>query len=587
MTPSRLYTAFVACSLTGAVWAQVPNPTTTNKVENAQVMPTPVFRVDVVSRTIKSINYHHRQGSTEVGLEGSSLQPRARGEAKIDSKTGATKVDLRVERLTPAQTIGHEYLTYVAWAITPEGRAQNLGELMLDDDHARLQAATELQAFGLLVTAEPYYAVTQPSDVIVMEGVVKRGTEGTITPIEAKYELLPRGSYTAKLPAADHILARQNGREIPNDLLQARHSVAIANAAGASTYAADTMSKANTDLFNAEAYLKSKGDTKKIQTLARNVTQLAEDARIISVKKAEEERLEAERQAAAARVAAAQTAAEQEMRRRELAETERRVALEREESARLRAEQEARERRRVEEEKLALADARRSAEAALKEAERTRAEAEAQAAAARTEAQQANAQVALAAREREAAEAAKRDADAARSAALAEADKARAMAQQAEADRLRLRQQLYEQLNLILVTRESARGLIVNMSDVLFATGKADLKPGAREKLAKISGIVLAHPGLKLEVEGHTDSVGSDSMNQTLSERRAESVRSYLVSQGIRRESITARGFGESRPVADNNNAAGRQANRRVELVVSGEPIQAPSGALPTEGGRR
>jgi outer membrane protein OmpA-like peptidoglycan-associated protein len=144
---------------------------------------------------------------------------------------------------------------------------------------------------------------------------------------------------------------------------------------------------------------------------------------------------------------------------------------------------------------------------------------------------------------------------------------------QAEQEKAQLREQLRQQLNAILETRETARGLIVNLSDVLFDTGKYTLKPGAREKLAKIAGIVLAHPGLKLEVEGHTDSIGGDEMSQRLSERRAETVRSYLVAQNLPPDSMTAHGFGKTQPVA--TNAAGRQLNRRVELVVSGDPIGA------------
>jgi outer membrane protein OmpA-like peptidoglycan-associated protein len=145
--------------------------------------------------------------------------------------------------------------------------------------------------------------------------------------------------------------------------------------------------------------------------------------------------------------------------------------------------------------------------------------------------------------------------------------------QQAEQERAELRDRLLKQFNMILETRDSARGLIVNMSDVLFDFGKHSLRPAAREKLAKISGIVLSHPGLRLEVEGHTDSVGSDEFNQKLSEQRAGGVREYLVSQGLNDGTVTARGFGESQPVASNDNAAGRQQNRRVELVVSGEVI--------------
>lgn len=136
-----------------------------------------------------------------------------------------------------------------------------------------------------------------------------------------------------------------------------------------------------------------------------------------------------------------------------------------------------------------------------------------------------------------------------------------------------MRAQLLAQLNSILQTRDTARGLIVNMSDVLFDTGKYTLKPGAREKLAKISGIVLAHPGLNLQIEGYTDSVGSDQFNQTLSEQRANAVRDYLVQNGVVDSAVTAKGFGKADPVATNDTADGRQRNRRVQLVVTGDVI--------------
>ena len=179
-------------------------------------------------------------------------------------------------------------------------------------------------------------------------------------------------------------------------------------------------------------------------------------------------------------------------------------------------------------------------------------------------------------------EAARQAADRARAEALTAADRAggrtrrrrgpgasgRGRAAQAERERAELREKLQQQLNIILETRESARGLIVNMSDVLFDTASANLKPGAREKLARVAGVLLAYPGLDLDVEGHTDSVGSDDYNQSLSERRAESVRAYLVRQGIPRGDHRRQGFGESQPVVANATAAGRQQNRRVELVI-------------------
>jgi outer membrane protein OmpA-like peptidoglycan-associated protein len=164
---------------------------------------------------------------------------------------------------------------------------------------------------------------------------------------------------------------------------------------------------------------------------------------------------------------------------------------------------------------------------------------------------------------------------------------AREAAQRAEEERTKMRAELVRQFNIVLATRESARGLIVNMSDVLFDTGRHTLKPGAREKLAKIAGIILAHPGLKIEVEGHADSTGGPAINQPLSEKRAESVRTYLVQQGVDSAAITSICFGDTKPVADNNTAAGRQANRRVELVVNGPMLTKPEASGAYNGGRQ
>jgi outer membrane protein OmpA-like peptidoglycan-associated protein len=363
--------------------------------------------------------------------------------------------------------------------------------------------------------------------------------------------------YSQRLPGAERTWSLKTGKEAPPALTQAMHAIAIAKSMGAEQHAADTLRKAENDLHNAEAFFNSKTNEKQIQTVARNATQLAEDARLISVKRTEQARLEAERQAAADRVAAAQTAAEREARQRELADSERRLAQEREQAARMRADQEERQR--------ALAvQARIAAEAAAQQA-RDRAEQERVAALSRQ-------QQLTAEQDRLRAEQQRLQTEAER--ARAEAQRLEQARLQAESDRQRMRDQLREQLNAVLVTRETARGLIVNMSDVLFDTARHSLRPAAREKLARVSGILSLHSDLVLEVEGHTDSVGSDSYNQGLSERRAESVKQYLISQGVKSESITSRGFGESQPVADNSTAAGRQQNRRVEIVVSGESIR-------------
>jgi outer membrane protein OmpA-like peptidoglycan-associated protein len=415
------------------------------------------------------------------------------------------------------------------WAITPEGRAENLGELQIRDER-KVRVTTELQAFGLIVTAEPYFAVTQPSDVVVMENAVKEGTEGRIEAIDARYELLKRGTYVMNHDYAQlKVKAPEPGA--PLDLAEARNAVALSRVAGADEYAPEEYAKAERLLREAEEARAQRKSGNTVQQPARQAVQTAEDARIIALQRQEEAFQARERALAAQREADA--------------------------LARARAEEEARLR----------ADAERSAaEAARLEAERQRLAAEAAKAAA--DRAQAEAEQARLAAERE-----RLAAEAARAAAEGQAQAARDAALAAEREKAALRDQLRVQLNEVLETRETARGLIVNLSDVLFDFNKATLRPGAREKLAKVAGIVLAHPGLKMEAEGHADAIGSDQYNQQLSERRADSVRTFLVQQGITADAIVAEGFGESRPVATNGTAEGRQRNRRVELVVSGEPI--------------
>ncbi|HVX67145.1 MAG TPA: OmpA family protein [Bryobacteraceae bacterium] len=493
----KLFVALLGMVAFAAAQAQVETPQT----------GTPVYKVTAVSRTIKAVNYHHRTGTTSIDFRGTSLMPEAKGRARVESRMGSTKVETDVDHLLPPGTYGPEFLTYVLWAVTPEGRAQNLGELTPDGDHAKLLSTTELQAFGLIVTAEPYFAVTQPSDVVVMENFVSGDTTGTIQPIEAKYELLPRGAYTMNRTDLQPVQINPKG---PLQVAEAENAVRIARLAGAEAYAADTLQKAQVDLQNAQGLVNRGNTRKQAETAARGATQAAEDARLITIRKLREERLAAERAAAAQREAQAKAEAEQEAQRRAAAEADAK----------------------------AQTQARAEAEAEQQRAERARLEAELAAE--------------RAARER------------------AEAEHAR---QQAENEKTELRTRLRDQLNAVLETRDTARGLIVNVSDVLFDTGSATLRPGAREKLARVAGILQAQPGLRLEVEGHTDSVGSEEYNQRLSERRAEAVREYLVGQGLPPDSVAARGFGKDNPVASNATASGRQQNRRVEMVVSGDII--------------
>jgi outer membrane protein OmpA-like peptidoglycan-associated protein len=531
--------------LAGTAFAQTsPNPTQQIGATTQQGS-TPLFRITVVGHTTPAINYRPRKGDTKVDFTGTALSPLATGNATVEGKKGYIDIDAKFDKLAPPTQFGPEYLTYVLWAVTPEGRSTNLGEVQVKDDEARIHVTTELQAFGMIVTAEPYFAVTQPSDVVVLENSVRNNTKGNVDVIQAKFDLLKRGTY----------LMNQDTRQLklkplepgaPLDLAEARNAVMLARFAGADRYSDDTYIKATRLLTDAEQAQARHRNTNEVMMPARQAVQTAEDARLIALQRQEDEAEAQQRASAKQREDAALDRARSEESARKQAEIDRLTA----EAARLSAERD-----------------RAAAEAARQAADAARLAAD-------NQAQQARALADQAARDKAAAEAARAAAESARAAAEANAAKA-------EHEKAELRDQLRQQLNQILETRESARGLIVNLSDVLFDTGSATLKPGTREKLAKVAGILLAHRGLKLQVEGHTDSVGSADYNQRLSENRASSVRAYLVEQGIAPNAIGTAGFGETMPVASNDTPAGRQQNRRVELVVSGESIGAGTSANP------
>ena len=491
----------------------------------------PVFRVNVFARTTKAVNYRHRGGSTTVDFRGTDLMPAVGGHAKVDGKAGRLAIGAELTHLQPATSFGGQYLTYVLWAITPEGRAVNLGEILPSEGgKSKIDVTTDLQAFGLIVTAEPYYAVVRPSNKVVAENVLRAETKGFEEPIDAKFDVLEGSQYTIDVPA-EKLPASQAGPNAPLDLLEARNAVAIAKAAGAQQYAPDSLTKAEDMLQRAEDYLQRKQGRTPIGTAARGASQMAEDARVLTLRRKEQERLDTERRAREEAQAKAEADAEAARKNAQDAQAQ------------------------------AAEDARRRAEAE----------------AANAEAQQRQA-AALAAQQQ-----AQADADAARLAAeeaarqKAEADQQRAAAeqgrQQAEQQKEEMRARLLAQLNQVLQTRDTARGLIVSMPDVLFDFNKYTLKSEARERLARISGIVLAYPDLRLNIEGYTDSIGTDQYNQTLSEKRAATVRDYLISSGVSINNVIAQGFGKADPVADNSTAAGRKLNRRVDMVVSGDVI--------------
>ncbi len=492
-----------------------------------------------VSRVMKAI--HYRQGSNlKIAFQATDLLRGASGEAKVEGKKASITVDAKFQGLEDATKFGLEYLTYVLWAVSPQGRAESLGELVVEHGNAHLKALTEMQTFGMIITAEPYFAVSQPGNTVVAESVVPGGmAQGE--DIEAKYELLGRGTYTSANEKIQNAIFGID-RTTPMQLFEARNAVRIAHIAAGEKYARSILPKADQQLMQAEMAYRQKQGRSVIESAAREAAQTAEEGRMMAVKQRGEDE-------AQAKAAAEQAAAES-----------------REAQARADAGAEAKRRANAEE-------AQKQAEAAKAEAEQAKAEAQ-------QAAQQAAQAAQEAARQKEEAERAKAEAVAQQQALVAETAKAQQAAaqseqlrQQAEAEKQELRGRLLKQLNTILATRDTARGLIANMSDVLFKTGSFELLPGARERLAKVSGVLLAYPTLHVQIEGHTDSVGGDDYNQQLSEKRASAVRDYFVQQGISAESIEARGFGKTQPIASNEAPEGRQQNRRVELVLSGEAI--------------
>jgi outer membrane protein OmpA-like peptidoglycan-associated protein len=460
--------------------------------DQAATQPS-VININIsVSRTVQAVSYPNNTSSS-IAFTGTPLLPFAKGQAKVENKKGVITIQAELQKMTPANTLGPEFLTYVLWAITPEGRARNLGEFQLNGDKSKLSVTTQLPNFAMIVTAEPYFAVSYASEEVVLQGVPGSDTKGQITPVVA--QLLSRSTYHES-----QLQPLTIDPKVPLIVYEAQNALRIAKLQGAEKYAPNAWASAQQSQAQMEDYIARK-QKNPILTAARSTTQQAEDARSIAVKAEAEEKVAQAKQAEADRAAAA---AQRE--------------------AQLKAEQEA--------------EAQRSAEAQALAAKEAQARADAEAAA-RKSAAEANAAV--------------------------EAQK-------------RLRAQLLAQLNAVLQTVDTPRGLVVTMADVLFASGKYELSQPATLALAKMSGVILAHPGLTLKIAGYTDSTGSDEFNLKLSGQRADAVRTFLVQQGLNPASVTSMGMGSADPVASNDTAAGRQQNRRVEIVVSGEAIGTTGG---------
>ena len=522
--PAFLPMAAITLSFSLQAHAQDPNPTAVAPgAKSAEVIAqsengTYVYHVKVVQRDLDAVNYLNRNGSTNVGFEGTNLMQGARGEAKVDSKTGKTNIDAHFSGMTPANGYGPEYLTYVLWAISADGRPQNLGELELSGNKANLQVTCPFQSFGMIVTAEPYFAVSTPSDVIVLQNVFRKDTVGVLQTVNVHYTLLPKGLYANTEGSKSNSNPITDREHTPLALFEAYNAQRIALAAGADKYSPDIMQEVQQDITNAQAIQDGKHrDVHMEFTDARQAVQRAEDARLTTLRKQAAER---QQQAQQAKVEAQQQAAQSQVQA-----------------------------------------------------------AEAQAAADRAAAQRAQAEAQKAQAEVAAADARAKTAEAEHNAQVANENAARA-----QGDVQALREKLLAQLNAVLQTRETPRGLVVNLSDVLFDTGKYTLKSNTQVSLAKVATILELYQGLKVQVEGYTDSTGSPANNQKLSENRADAVRDFMANNGVPQGNITAQGFGASDFVADNGSAAGRAQNRRVELIVSGDAIGVQTTTGPAAG---
>lgn len=478
---------------------------------------------DVISKSIKAVGYQVGGGSTKVIFVGTTAAPQASGEAKVDAKTGGTSIELKVTAMPQPTTLGAEFLTYVLWTITPDGSTTNIAEIPIDKQgNGKLSATAQSQTFALIVTAEPYFAVELPSELVVLENDTKKNTKGKIYP-DNDYKLMKRSQYSKM---GNPLALTPDLKKVPLDMYEARNAVDIAKSQKAEQYAPEVFAKAQSSLQQAENSLASQASKAQIITNARQTIQFAEDARALSAERQEAERIQQEKEAAAAAA-----------------------------GAKAKAEADA----------AATAEAKRQAELTAAKEAQMRAEAAAQSAQQRAEAEAKAAQQ-------------KAAADAAAAVLQAKEQAAREEAARAQAATAALRAQLLQQLNEVLQTTDTPRGLVVNMADVLFETAKYALSQDAQLKLAKLSGIIQAHPGLNLAIEGYTDTTGTPDFNLKLSQQRSDAVQQFLISQGMAANTITSAGMGQADPVADNSTAAGRKLNRRVEIIVSGEVIGAKIG---------
>jgi outer membrane protein OmpA-like peptidoglycan-associated protein len=475
-----------------------------------------------MERTVKAVNYQYRSGPTAIDFRGTVLLPESKGDAAVESKAGRTVIDAGFSHLPAPSRFGREYLTYVLWAITPEGHPKNLGEIIPgSSDKAKTHVTTDLQAFGMIVTAEPYAAVRQPSDVVVMENEIRPDTIGSIEPVQVRYELMPRHGYTYNKPA--DFKSENEGPKVSMgeyetllELYQAQNAIQIAQASGAAKYGGEVLSKAQTQLQNAQSLHDRKMDKSLVIAAAREASQTAEDARALADQRAKD-----------AEIASARSSIEHE---REL-----RVAAE----------------ARAENAQQALhaqtqGQAAQAESAAQAEITANRMQQEEMRQTPPTPLQSTPAQAI--------------DYSTIKPPPPIQAD---------DRPQRELRASLAQRLNTCFPSSDTPRGLVATMSGLDFRG--ATLDEHELSKISQLAALVTSHPGLTVEVEGHSDNASPEA--ERLAASRAGAVRDALVRAGIPSTIVNVRDLGNTRPLGPNNTAQSREANRRTEIVITGSPI--------------
>ena len=487
----------------------------------------PIKAVDApITEGLSALAISYPEGPTiSVKFKGTERLPKSSGEAKVERKKGRTEIEIELDEMKPATYFGGDYATYVLWIVSPEGQVDNIGEFILQGNRSKLHVSTPQQTFGMFITAEPHFLTHTPSRFVVMENTrpTNHLTGRMLDVSTIKYRGY-EGMYNYR---RETLVGEPEAKgEIRSDVRQAMVAVKLAERAGAAEYAPEELAKARAALNRTLEASEANFDPKQLMVLGHETVRLAVAAQDKAEEQAFQASLNRERQARAQEISSLKLSIEK---------TENEA-----ERARLLAQQ-------------------KDMEAAIEKAARRDAQARAEEAA------------------RLAAEEARKREEAERKADVLSKEKnaaeTKAQLSQAEAERVkRERDEAYARmrsaLSVIVETRETARGLIVSLPDILFDVDKATLKAQSKEILSKVCGILQVAGNYDLSIEGHTDSTGSDEHNQKLSERRAQAVYDYLAGCGLKSSSMMSKGFGKTQPIASNDTAEGRQKNRRVEIVI-------------------